>query len=147
MKTATFKTLCEKCQHIFDIPLLSDFSYGKFIAKDKSGKVFAHLQAIDNEGWNRISEIFDNLSENKTNYTTEHFQWIVGECLDSVNGDKISIANRYVCPKCHSSVKYGPGEKTGEMNLPEASFSEFLSLSDEEQTAKIKTLLDLLHKC
>ncbi len=141
MIVSKFKSICNECHHTFDMPLLSDLAYGEFIVRDKSGKRFSYLTTIGNQGFSKVSEIFDNLTEKKMSYK-KHFLWVLAECLDPINGEKMDVAHRPICPKCHSyDIKYGSGEKTGEIDLPETSFFEFLSLSAEEQIVKIEKLL------
>lgn len=47
MEIAFFEAKCKKCGTVFDTPLLSDFSYGEFIARSENGEIVAYLNAIE----------------------------------------------------------------------------------------------------
>ena len=145
MKVFTFKATCNDCKTEFDNPLLSDLSYGEFIARGERGTVFAYLPAINNFGWDRINQLFKKTFPKKDQDSeTNCFQWIIGKCLDLIDNQELSIVNNPICPNCHrDSVMYGDEIKTGELNLPDATFSVFLALNDMEQETLIRNLCDL----
>ena len=144
MKVATFRATCSDCHTPFDNPLLPDGSYGEFIARGERGTVFAYLFAINNMGWDRIDQFVKKVFPQKYGSSeTECFQWVIGKCLDPIDGQELSIVGNPVCPSCLGThVMYGDDIRTGELDLLDATFSKFLSLDDLAQEQRIKELCD-----
>jgi hypothetical protein len=142
MKVTTFRATCNDCHTPFDNPLLSDMSYGEFIARGEKGTAFAYLPAMGNPGWDRIDQLFKKFFPKKhPSSETECFQWILGKCLDSLNDQELSIVSAPVCPNCHdNNLMYGDDIKTGELDLPDATFSKFFSLDDLAQEQMVNKL-------
>ena len=145
MNIAAFSSECQSCTNRFEIPVLSDFSYGKFIAKGKSGKTFAYLNAIEHETeWDSIEEIYNEICEldAKLIKNTDAFQYLVGRCMNRVNGEELSIIRKWVCPECQSEdVRVELGEAVGLMNMEDVSFSEFLSVSEDGKRKLLRQYL------
>lgn len=142
MKVSTFQATCSDCRTQFDNPLLPDMAYGEFIARGQKGTAFAYLTAFGNPGWDRIDQLFKKLFPKRDRSSeTEGFQWVMGKCLDPIDDQELSIASAPVCPKCHGiNVRAGDDIRTGGLDLPDATFSKFLSLDDLAQEKRIKEL-------
>ena len=102
MEIATFETKCH-CGYTFDLPELSDMSYGEFLYFDSSGNGARYLCAINNQTWEYISTILDS----KLKDTSLNKGIIIRNTLGEI-ADKININTTYVqkgvCPKCNSFV-------------------------------------------
>jgi hypothetical protein len=119
-------------------------AYGEFIARGQRGTVFAYLSAIGNMGWDRIDQLVKKVFPQKHQSSRDKcFQWVIGKSLDPIDGQELSIVGNPVCPNCHgTNVIYGDDIRTGELDLPDATFSKFLSLDDLTQEQWIKELCD-----
>ena len=144
MKVTTFQATCSDCHTRFDNPLLPDMSYGEFIARGEKGTAFAYLPSIGNAGWDRINQLFKKVFPKKhASSETDCFQWMIGKCLDPINDQNLRIVGSPVCPNCQGhNVQYGDDVRTGELDLPDATFSKFLSLDDPAQEQMIKELCE-----
>lgn len=142
MKVTTFKATCNDCHTQFDKPSLPSIAYGEFIARGEKGTVFAYLSTFGNSGWDRIDQLFKNVFPKKyQSSATECFQWVIGKCLDPIDDQALSIVGAPVCPNCHgSNVLAGDDIRAGELDLPDATFSKFLSLDDVAQEQMVKDL-------
>lgn len=131
-----YKTICNKCDHEFAYPLLSNFAYGAFIFTGTDGATFRYLSAFDNEAWDEISEIIksNGLSElDKNDSDVDFFQRIVGSFIDDVKGNTFSPNG--ICPNCKSSdLIYSDNELIENRDIPIASFKNFSSMDELEQT-------------
>lgn len=136
MEVSTFKADCLICDFWHYRPFLGDFSYGKFIAQGSTGETFAYLNGLKNVGWDRLVHLADSLSSDAS-----FFQWLVSQCLDPISGVSLSICNGIRCPECGSSdIKLHDSMPTGSVDLPEATFTRFLSLDPLEQQTRVLEL-------
>ncbi len=145
MKVSTYRAVCNDCKTEFHHPLLSDMSYGQFVARGEKGTAFGYFLAFDNIGWEKIHGLVEKFySVNDIFSKRDCFQWIIGKCLDPIDNQELSIVRGPVCPSCHgTNVEYGDSYKTGELNVPDATFSKFLALSNVEQEIMIKDLCNI----
>ena len=136
MQVSTIKADCRTCGFWHYRPWLSDFSYGEAIAQGSTGETFAYLNVLNNAGWDRLVELADGLSSDAS-----FFQWLVGHCLDPISGVPPSSSGGVRCPECGSSdIKLHEGMPTGRVELPEATFTHFLSLDPVEQQERVVEL-------
>ena len=121
-------------------------SYGEFIVKGEAGNAVAYLCAFTKPGWNVVQDIHASLTRSRFSRlrgasSRGCLQWVIGRCLDSLDGEQLSLNKRVVCPLCHSEhVSYGDAVRVGFVDLPVASFSRFLSLSPGERTSRVRQL-------
>jgi len=145
IQIATFKAICMQCQSVFSIPLLPDQAFGEFIAWGENGKAAVYLSAYEDGNWDYIISLYHQVTggplsdiEKETNCV----QWLIGRCLDTVEGENLSIMGGPVCPACHSHrVGYGNSIKTGGVTLQDATFGQFSSLNKNGQIEHIRELL------
>ena len=141
MEIATFETKCH-CGYTFDLPELSDMSYGEFLYFDSSGNGARYLCAINNQTWQYISTIID--SELKD--TSLNKGIIIRNTLGEI-ADKININTTYVqkgvCPKCNSFVNSNTEIKKGIMEVEEMSFKQFQKYTDSEKRRIVTEFIKL----
>lgn len=101
MEIALFEVKCNKCGTLFDTPLLSDFSYGEFIARSENGAVVAYLNAFEELSFNEISSLFDKLFEKYgiDLYKSSCFRFVVGKCSDRIEGQEMRMDLDPICPE------------------------------------------------
>lgn len=136
-----YRAWCKGCGEEFRVPILSDFTYGEFIAHGLAGLVFGYLNAIDSAAWNAIQAIYGELNLPKSD--AARFQHIVGNCLDPIDGQSLSIVSGPRCPRCRSEgIDYRdlPSDRLGSLDVPEASFHQFLALSEPDRRKLIAEL-------
>jgi hypothetical protein len=137
MKVARFEAKCKDCSNIFLIPLLSDFSYGEFIAKGQFGKGFVYLNSFEEKAWTVIDEIIKSLrskDKNKEYEESGYFQKVVGKCIDKTDEEEFSIVSGPICPKCLShKIDYDDREIIDFHEIPEATFNVLMNLKEEER--------------
>lgn len=146
---ATFRCVCETCSAEFSAPLLSDSaSFGEFIARGRNGKANAYLNSFEG-GWDEVEKVWEKVRESHGSERDEpdELQAVIGRCLDPVDGEALSIDGGPVCPSCGSDrVAYGDAARTGEADLPPASFDGFLKLSPKERAKFIRGILEELDR-
>lgn len=144
MNVATFRATCKDCGAHFDNPSLGSMAYGEFIARGDRGTVFAYLPTFGNPGWDKIDQVFKKVfPKQKQSAQTDCFQWVVGKCLDPIDGQELSIFSGTVCPNCHTTnVMAGDDVHTGTLDLPDATFSNFLALDEGAQEQRVRALCD-----
>lgn len=144
MRAARFEAKCKDCSNIFLIPLLSDFSYGEFIAKGQSGKGFVYLNAFKEKAWGVIDEIIKSSrshDKNKEYEESECFQKVVGQCIDTIDGEEFSIISDPVCPKCLSrKIDYDDRDIIDFHEIPEATFNGIVNMEEDERKIFIEKL-------
>ena len=141
MEIACFEAVCNNCGMVFSNPLLSDFSYGEFIARSDNGIDFAYLNVFDEPAIAEIEKIlsamssYNGLKKNQTSC----FHYVLGKCSDFINGKSFDIGVSPICPNCHSiEVVYDNIKRMGTMIIPRLTFKSFLSLSQIEKQQMIK---------
>ena len=144
MNVATFRAECKDCGTQFDNPSLGSMAYGEFIARGDKGTVFAYLPAFGNPGWDKIDGIFKKVfPKERKSRETDCLQWVIGKCLDPIDGQDLSIVGGTVCPQCQgTNVMDGDELRTGALDLPNATFSSFLALDETSQEQRVRMLCD-----
>jgi hypothetical protein len=149
MKISFFQAKCNKCGALFETPLLSDFSYGEFIAKSENGAFAAYLNALEEPAFEEISSLFHKLLKkydlNSNEISCLHF--IVGKCSDMIEGQVMRIDIGPICPYCSStSTDYNDLKVVGKREVEELSFTSFIRLSDDEKNSLIKEYITQFSK-
>ncbi len=141
MEIAFFEAKCKKCGTLFDTPLLSDFSYGEFIARSENGAIVAYLNAIEELSFNEISSLFYKLLKNydinlNKNYC---FHFVVGKCSDRIEGQEMVLDLCPICPDCKSNCcDYNNMRMVGKSDIEKLSFTSFSALSYDEKNSLIE---------
>jgi hypothetical protein len=130
MKIGLFEASCADCGNLFGKPELGEFAYGQFLFTGERGSVYAYFEGIDHPVWVRLEASAPLLRDR-----TEQGRAVQAACAyfaDPVAEQRLQ--NQHVCPNClsHNLATWG-GRKRGEAEIPVASFSRFLSLSEEGQ--------------
>ncbi|MCH8148419.1 MAG: hypothetical protein IH987_10560 [Planctomycetes bacterium] len=138
MQVSTIKADCLTCGFWHYRPWLGDFSYGEGIAQGSfvtgTGETFAYLNVLNNSGWDRLRVLAEGLETDES-----FFQWLVDQCLDPISG--VSLGSGVRCPECDSTdIKLHEGMPTGRVEIPEATFTGFLSLDPHEQQTRVVEL-------
>jgi hypothetical protein len=154
MEIKFYKAICNKCSYVFTVPVLGDMSYGEFIAKGDKGNIFGYLNAFDNEeAWKYIEYFFTKLC-NQNNKSSdcrdgiEQFYYIIGKCLDKIEGQELSIVGFPKCPNCRipcGNFNDNDNNFIEKKDIPRASFEEFLSLNDFQRKKHIYILWNELY--
>jgi len=135
-----FENFCPNCCRNVGIPLLGDFAYGEFLYQTEDGAQFTYLNTFDEEGWDRIEEIFKvnaHISLDKNNKKIDIFQNVVKKCADKFEGKSYSTEFP-LCPECGNKINsYSDEIMMFDKELKKASWSEFMSLSPDDQVAKV----------
>jgi hypothetical protein len=143
-RVAIFDSECQDCGAQFAEPHLGDMVYGAFIARGDKGTAFAYLNAIREPAWDVVKGVHRQVSRSRLNRvravsSVECFQWLIGRCLDPIDGQQLSIVSWAVCPQCHShNVIIHEARKLGSFELPSASFASFLALSSRKRRSFVR---------
>lgn len=141
MKITFFEAKCNECGLLFDTPLLSDFSYGDFIATSENGAFVAYLNALEEPSVEEIRLLFDKLFKRYGLKLNEIscFHFVVGKCSDMIEGQEMRIDIGPICPDCGSkSINYNNLRVVRTRNVENLSFTSFIGLSDDEKNSLIK---------
>jgi hypothetical protein len=149
MKILFFQAKCNKCGALFDTPLLSDFSYGEFIATSENGAFVAYLNALEEPSFKEIGFLFDKLFKkyglNLNEISCFHF--IVGKCSDMIEGQNMRIDIGPICPDCSSNnCDYNNLRMVSKREVEKLSFTSFTGLSDDEKNSLIKEYITQFSK-
>jgi|GEM_PF-1994696 len=126
-----FAAKCRSCNTEFDLPLLSDFSYGESIFQSELGNYFNYCCAIDNKVWDIVSGLIHEF------YWDGDYWFIFAACADRVHSQNMGLLPR--CPHCQShSVDYSNKTPTRDGHIHVASFRTFMNLAPAEQLSFIK---------
>jgi hypothetical protein len=131
----------------FAVPLLSDMeSYGEYIVEGEAGTVFAYLCGLTEPAWDVVQGIHASLTRSRFSRlrgasSRGCLQWVIGRCLDPLDGQTLNVGKRFMCPLCHSDhIAFGDAVRVGFAELPVASSTRFLSLSPSERTSRVRQL-------
>lgn len=146
MEISTFRANCNACSETFAVPLLSDFSYGEFIARAQDGRTHGYLNSVEEPGWDSVEHALNIVKIQTPDLSdfdsTKCFQWLVGKCMDSINGQELSIVSRPVCPACASSeISYSDADLVGYESVPSVTFSTFMGLDEPKRISLVSRLL------
>lgn len=149
VRVMQFRATCRSCGQSFPVPLLSDQqSYGEFILRGTRGRGAAYLNSFTEPAWDVIAAIVDTRRSFPQRVSRVHadlLQRVIGACADPIDGERLTLG-AFVCPNCLSSdVSYGDGDPMGVVELPSASFAGFMSLSPEQRSACVASILDGAH--
>lgn len=136
MHIATFQATCQNqnCQHNFEVPQLSDFSYGEHLYHSIDGLDHQYLNSMDHQVWDQVattvSSIFSTKDQVKIGGT---IQKIIGLIADRKAPDTYySLLER--CPKCQSTDLFiDENNKTGSMEVSHLSFHRYTHLSESDR--------------
>lgn len=145
MNVVFFEAKCKTCGTMFGNPLLSDFSYGQFIARSEDGKHFAYLDALSEPAVEYIENILDNELKEYSIIKNKPFcfQYIISKCADKISSKYMKIYGEPICPNCNSkNIDYDNGGKLFCKEIPKLLFSSFLSLNDNDRVSIIKNLFN-----
>ena len=119
---------CATCGHHFSHPSLGDFAYGAAVLSTIDGTHFATADA------------FSSFAQRVAALGGKANLWpVLAELADPVGGR--GFTSSIVCPHCRSpALEYWGGNKTGTIDVPEASFSAAARLNDEMLAARIAAL-------
>ncbi len=144
MNIETFKAKCKniKCRHVFNAPLLSDFSYGEFIYGSIDAKEIRYYCSLNCKVWSFIdkvvSEKFSNIKRLEIGVI---IQSIIGFVADRQEPE-IYFTQSIYCPKCHSKVKsIDVNNKTGLNDYKSLTFNSFTNLTELEKEELIDNYL------
>ncbi len=137
MKIATFRAIC-KNDHFFDVPALSDHSYGEFIYFSIDGKEIRYYLTLDCNTWDYIAEkVSDYFDKKNRKEIGPIIQKIIGFVADRQNPDNFFTLYAY-CPICHSKAKTIDFEnRTGTKEYENLTFNGFSSLTASEKNTLI----------
>ena len=137
---ATFRADCQACGHAFPNPLLSDFDYGECLLRGERGSAVRHLVALTEPAWDVIMELFPGPRVTPQGYPDAgRLRWVIARLADPVDGERFLMD--ITCPRCHSTdVDYGAGESLGTIDVPDATFERFMTLSPAERAAEVESL-------
>src|SRR6476469_366072 len=101
MQLILYRYECRACGNIYKSPQLCDNPYGRFLLKNRDGKM-AYLNAFDKEVFEEVSKIFDantNIIELKNYDGVTIFQSIFGIACDNESDvSPYSIMQKPICP-------------------------------------------------
>jgi hypothetical protein len=133
MKVALFKATCGSCSAEFSAPHLGDFAYGEFIFTGELGTVHAFFDA-NNPVWGFLESVLPKSGESTKEQIARGslLQATCAYLADAIEGQ--SLFNHQICPRCQSSkLSSWGGERTGSVELPEASFLRFMAQPESER--------------
>ncbi len=127
MNRFTFKAKCSRCKSEFARPELGDFSYGDTIFTSVSGDTYTYFYAINHP----VTDIVEKSLPSKASFFA-----VCAQISDPINGQ--TFVTGHVCPFCNSrEMEYWQGARVGSIELNDASFTEFLSLTEIEQCQRV----------
>jgi hypothetical protein len=144
MRIETGMAQCRDCGRIFQYPRLpGEYSYGEFILEGRSGGIHAYLFLLDGDGDTVIRCVESSLPEEFSDFVE-----VVARLADAIDGQRLTT--RHSCPNCGSADWKRPPEKfreiIGSEEIPDVTFNEFLTLSDEARQKKVTDIaLELEH--
>lgn len=145
MNVACFEANCNNCGKVFENPMLSDFMYGQFILRSDDGRILAYVDALQEQAIKEIENIFDSLFQQygKSTDRISCFQYTFAKCSDTINGHEMKIDVSPICPFCNSkNINYDNRKRVGSKDIVNASFSSFLSWTDNQKSLFIKDIIE-----
>src|SRR5690348_16695066 len=113
MQVRYFGATCKTCRCDFQIPLLSDFSYGEFICHGRT--VAGYFNSFEGPVWDDINSRLTTLGLLPGKPDSEqiaHMQEVIANTADPLGGQRLHM--HPLCPHCGSiDVSFGdtrPGE-------------------------------------
>ncbi|MEM9829013.1 MAG: hypothetical protein AAF944_00165 [Bacteroidota bacterium] len=139
MKTAYFRSRCLVCWKSFEVPKLSDMSYGETLYYEKSIDEFGYFNWIENQDKEKIISLFLDTDpelqfkndETKGNIAVK----IIGLIAD---GDWEPILGHSRCPRCKYKFNYVSKRRSQIKNINLLSFKSFDVLKEDEQIEYLK---------
>lgn len=137
MKVRYFGAFCNSCDCHFQMPLLSDFSYGEFIFAGRG--VHGYLNGITEPAWDDIDARLRAqglMADSATNEQIRRMQEVIAVLADPLGGQR--LASRPLCANCGSrDVAYGDAAPGSFHELPAVTFEEYKSLSDDQRNWRV----------
>jgi hypothetical protein len=131
---ASATAICGECGTRVPYPCLGDFSYGAFILWRSDGKAFRHLAAIGHPVWEEVERILSVAARG------DQLQEVVARIADRDDGRAFTLS--MVCPACGSRrFRSWGGERSGFIDVPDATFSFFASLPMKSKAALVRSKL------
>ena len=143
MKIATFESKCS-CGHQFDLPILSDMSYGEFLYFDFNGDGIKYFCGLNNTTWEFVSRIVDQKAITTSPRKGIIIQQIIGFIADKTHLDSEYIQDR-ICPICKSIVsQININKRNGFLEIEELSFNQFENQNDFQKEQMVSELIKKL---
>ena len=136
-----FRNTCHKCFNDIEFPLLGDFAYGQIIFQTKDAQDFYIAVLIDNKTFDFIA---DTLKTNKDfKSQTVNPQKILALIADKVDNKEFTT-DFPICAICKSRQRsFGDGNRTTQIELGFATWTEFESLSKENKLSKLQGVIEM----
>jgi hypothetical protein len=129
---SAFEAKCAHCGEVFSAPSLGDFGYGTFLLFGELGTVYAVLDAVNSSVWQQIAS---ELSTDDGNRILN----VVAAVADRVQGQ--GLRAHHACPACLSRKwESWEGRRIGVIEIGEATFSEFISLTEGDRRQRIHSV-------
>lgn len=123
---------CRSCHETFSRPGLGDFSYGEMVMNSPDGASYVLASAFGTFP----ERVRNALPPNETG----RFWAVLAMLAD--HGPSGPYTTTMHCPHCRSAnLEYWDGEAAGVALVPEATYSAFEGLDDEELAAKVALLM------
>ena len=129
MTISFYKSKCLVCWKGFEVPLLSDSSYGDTLYYDKTNKEYYYFNWFDNkEIENSVIDFLNNHQEFQIKNDDDRgntARKIVGIMAD---GNKENVIGYNRCPRCGIKFNFVTGRKTEVKEIENLNFSNYLNL-------------------
>jgi hypothetical protein len=136
MNVATFAACCADCGGTFSHPDLGDFSYGVFVFTGEQGSVFAIFDAIGHPVFGVVERVLAEAQAGGEHGGSPSIPEICANLADPVASQRLRC--HHICPLCQSaSWKWWGGDRTGAIDIADASYAEFQLLSEQEKRQRI----------
>ncbi len=142
MKVSTIKVKCRLWGHVFEYPLLSDFSYGQFIYSSQNGQSYRYLFGLNNKTWDFVSKIVKG-DINKVKNEGEVIQAILGRISDKDSTTEYYQNNKIICQTCGRKAWHVYRNNIlGYVEVKEMTFDRFERLTLDEKENEVKLLIE-----
>lgn len=130
---------CQECSTEFTFPILPEMSYGLFLFKSSNSRIYRYYDSNDNDVWSYVSRYLEKINQ------FEVIQYVLGYCMDKVDGQPLSITDKPVCNSCQKG-QYNiiDDETLSFITLQSVSFNTFRSLDDLTKKSKIDDILETI---
>ncbi len=142
MRISIVRAKCKLWGHRFEVPLLSDFSYGDFIYSSQDGKKHRFFESLNNKTWNFVEKIVSD-DYRYSNHSGDIIQMIIGRVADKDQSVKFFQNRKTICPECGENVCHVfINDIVGFVEVEEMTFHSFEKLSTKEKAKEVKSILD-----
>ena len=141
MKVSTIKVKCRPWGHQFEVPFLSDFSYGQFIYSSNDGQRYRYLEGINNKTWDFVSKIIEGDTK-RTEDKAETIQSVLGQIADKDTDTDFYQNKKIICPTCGRKAWHVYRDNiVGSVEVKEMTFDRFERLTIEDKEREILLLI------